>query len=169
MARTKTNTRDDTKTLTTSWRNRHLENIYFCVFRIRTDCLPSSGFCALSSINYIITTKNVCRIRWVSNLWPSENESSVLSTAIYWGSLIKSDFWYDYTTVFWGDSWTSPRRQGRSITDKSNLKYAIIFMKNISGQKLYKLQYTSKLTRFSKEQCCRQNSQLNDTIKTLFH
>ena len=26
MARTKTNTRDDTKTLTTSWRNRHLEN-----------------------------------------------------------------------------------------------------------------------------------------------
>ena len=28
MARTKTNTRDDTKTLTTSWRNRHLENIY---------------------------------------------------------------------------------------------------------------------------------------------
>ena len=33
MARTKTNTRDDTKTLTTSWRNRHLENIYFCVFR----------------------------------------------------------------------------------------------------------------------------------------
>jgi len=30
MARTKTNTRDDTKTLTTSWRNRHLENIYLC-------------------------------------------------------------------------------------------------------------------------------------------
>jgi len=28
MARTKTNTRDDTKPLTTSWRNRHLENIY---------------------------------------------------------------------------------------------------------------------------------------------
>jgi len=28
MARTKTNTRDDTKTLTTLWRNRHLENIY---------------------------------------------------------------------------------------------------------------------------------------------
>jgi len=34
MARTKTSTRDDTKTSTTSWRNRHLENIYFCVFRI---------------------------------------------------------------------------------------------------------------------------------------
>jgi len=32
MARTKLNTRDDTKTLTTSWRNRHLENIYFCVY-----------------------------------------------------------------------------------------------------------------------------------------
>jgi len=32
MARTKTNTRDDTKTLTTSWRNRHLENIYFLYF-----------------------------------------------------------------------------------------------------------------------------------------
>jgi len=31
---TKTDTRDDTKTLTTSWCNRHLENIYFCVFRI---------------------------------------------------------------------------------------------------------------------------------------
>jgi len=28
------NTRDDTKTLTTPWRNRHSENIYFCVFRI---------------------------------------------------------------------------------------------------------------------------------------
>jgi len=28
MARTKTSTRNDTKTLTTSWRNRHLENIY---------------------------------------------------------------------------------------------------------------------------------------------
>ena len=26
MARTKTSTRDDTKTLTTSWRNKHLEN-----------------------------------------------------------------------------------------------------------------------------------------------
>ena len=34
MARTKINKRDDTKTLTTSWRNIHLENIYFCVFRI---------------------------------------------------------------------------------------------------------------------------------------
>jgi len=33
MARTKTNTRNDTKTLTTSWRNRHLEKLYFCVFR----------------------------------------------------------------------------------------------------------------------------------------
>jgi len=33
MARTKTSTRGDTKTLTTSWRNRHLENIYFCVFQ----------------------------------------------------------------------------------------------------------------------------------------
>ena len=33
MARTKTSTRDDTKTLTTSLRNRHLENIYFCVFK----------------------------------------------------------------------------------------------------------------------------------------
>jgi len=32
MARTKTSTRDDTKTLTTSWRNKHLENIYFCVY-----------------------------------------------------------------------------------------------------------------------------------------
>jgi len=34
MARTKTNTRKDTKTLTTSWRNRHLDKLYFCVFRI---------------------------------------------------------------------------------------------------------------------------------------
>ena len=34
MARTKTNTRNDTKTLTTSWRNRHLDKLYFCVFRI---------------------------------------------------------------------------------------------------------------------------------------
>jgi len=30
MARTKTNTRNDTKTLTASWRNRHLEKLYFC-------------------------------------------------------------------------------------------------------------------------------------------
>jgi len=35
MARTKTNTRNDTKTLTTSWRNRHLDKLYFCVFRIK--------------------------------------------------------------------------------------------------------------------------------------
>jgi len=34
MARTKTNTKNDTKTRTTSWRNRHLEKLYFCVFRI---------------------------------------------------------------------------------------------------------------------------------------
>jgi len=34
MARTKTNTRNDTKTLTTSWRNRHLDKLYFCVFLI---------------------------------------------------------------------------------------------------------------------------------------
>jgi len=33
MARTKTNKGDNTKILTTSWRNRHLENIYVCVFR----------------------------------------------------------------------------------------------------------------------------------------
>jgi len=29
MARTKTNTQIDTKTRTTSWRNRHLEKLYF--------------------------------------------------------------------------------------------------------------------------------------------
>jgi len=36
MARTKTtgNTQNDTKTLTTPWRNSHLEKLYFCVFRI---------------------------------------------------------------------------------------------------------------------------------------
>jgi len=34
MARTKTNTQNDTKTRTTSWRNKHLEKLYFCVFRI---------------------------------------------------------------------------------------------------------------------------------------
>ena len=34
MARTKTNTRNDTKTLTTSRRNIHLDKLYFCVFRI---------------------------------------------------------------------------------------------------------------------------------------
>ena len=33
MACTKTNTQNDTKTLTTLWRNRHLEKLYFCVFR----------------------------------------------------------------------------------------------------------------------------------------
>ena len=32
MARTKTNTRNDTKTLTTSWRNRHWDKLYVCVF-----------------------------------------------------------------------------------------------------------------------------------------
>jgi len=32
MARTKTNTQNDTKTRTTSWRNRHLENNYIFVF-----------------------------------------------------------------------------------------------------------------------------------------
>jgi len=31
----KTSTRDDTKTLTTSWRNRHLENIYYKVIVLR--------------------------------------------------------------------------------------------------------------------------------------
>jgi len=40
MARTKTSTRDDTTTLTTSWRNRHLENIYLCFFMLdTTQCL----------------------------------------------------------------------------------------------------------------------------------
>jgi len=34
MARTKTNSRNDTNTLTTSWGNRHLDKLYFCVFRI---------------------------------------------------------------------------------------------------------------------------------------
>ena len=34
MARTKSNTQNDTKTRTTSWRNRRLEKPYFCVFRI---------------------------------------------------------------------------------------------------------------------------------------
>jgi len=34
MARTKSNTQNDTKTRTTSCRNRHLEKLYFCVFRI---------------------------------------------------------------------------------------------------------------------------------------
>ena len=34
MARTKSNTQNDTKTRTTSWRNIHLEKLYFCVFRI---------------------------------------------------------------------------------------------------------------------------------------
>ena len=35
MARTKTNTQNDTKARTTSWRIRHLEKkLYFCVFRI---------------------------------------------------------------------------------------------------------------------------------------
>ena len=33
MARTQTNTQHDTKTLTTSWRNRRLEKLYFGVFR----------------------------------------------------------------------------------------------------------------------------------------
>ena len=42
MARTKTSTRDDTKTLTTSWRNRHLENIYFCVFGL--NCMSYTVF-----------------------------------------------------------------------------------------------------------------------------
>jgi len=32
MARTKTNTQNDTKTRTPSWRNRHLENNYMFVF-----------------------------------------------------------------------------------------------------------------------------------------
>jgi len=34
MARTKTNTRNDTKTLTTSLRIRHLDKLYFCVFKL---------------------------------------------------------------------------------------------------------------------------------------
>jgi len=32
MARTKNNTSNDTKTLTTSWRNRHLDKLYLSVF-----------------------------------------------------------------------------------------------------------------------------------------
>jgi len=32
MARTKTNTQNDTKTRTTSWPNRHLEKLYFLCF-----------------------------------------------------------------------------------------------------------------------------------------
>jgi len=35
MARTKTYTQNDTIT-TTSWRNRHLEKLYVCVFRLKT-------------------------------------------------------------------------------------------------------------------------------------
>jgi len=34
MARTKTNTQNDTKTRTTSWRNSHLEKLYFCVLDV---------------------------------------------------------------------------------------------------------------------------------------
>jgi len=34
MARKKTNTENDTQTRTTSWRNRHVEKLYLCVFRI---------------------------------------------------------------------------------------------------------------------------------------
>ena len=32
MARTNTNTHNDTKTLTTLWRNEHLEKLYFVFF-----------------------------------------------------------------------------------------------------------------------------------------
>jgi len=38
----KTNTRNDTKTLTTSWRNRHLDKLYFCVF-LQGQCRQMRG------------------------------------------------------------------------------------------------------------------------------
>ena len=45
----KTNTQHDTKTRTTSWRNRHLEKLYFCVFRNKksVNCIEllNSDFC----------------------------------------------------------------------------------------------------------------------------
>ena len=34
MARTKTNSQNDTKTRTTSWHNRYLKKLYFYVFQI---------------------------------------------------------------------------------------------------------------------------------------
>ena len=68
MARTKTNTRDETKTLTTSWRNRHLENIYFCVFRWtqlnRTVCFLAVQW-LLEHVDCFFIAQKECRM-WVT-------------------------------------------------------------------------------------------------------
>ena len=57
MVRTKTNTQNDTKTRTTSLRNRYLEKLYFCVFRI---------FLFLFSFLFIISLMNITGVLCVA-------------------------------------------------------------------------------------------------------
>ena len=68
MARTKTNTRNDTKTLTTSWRNRHLDKLYFlCFFSSNTS--SASVVAVLLFYKSIGTTRPIPpNRRWCSPL-----------------------------------------------------------------------------------------------------
>jgi len=72
MARTKTSTRDDTKTLTTSWRNRHLENIYFCVFRIFKRLTEQKFLCVCRMFPFLCffydCSNNISKKCWVTAL-----------------------------------------------------------------------------------------------------
>jgi len=45
MAHTKTNTKNETKILTTSWRNRHLDKLYVCVFRKTNNGNANGSIC----------------------------------------------------------------------------------------------------------------------------
>jgi len=111
MASTKTNTRDDTKTLTTSWRNRHLKNIYFVFFthfdNVLTRVKTSNGltyicFCTARSDNLrkVLVTHELFGITnlklreahgWLLQCWSKVlqcfgmNETALTSlTTLYW-------------------------------------------------------------------------------------
>ena len=89
MARTKTNTQNDTKTITTSWRNIHLEKLYCCVFRPMfsyTDAgrRPYDMWPRLRKFFKIVRCPGDYQIRrWCANRW--NRTMSVLFVTIAFG------------------------------------------------------------------------------------
>jgi len=76
MASTKTNTRDDTKTLTTSWRNRHLEKIYVCVFVLETYGVELLGFVYLKSYPTIYGNNRMAFRQIINIIWLTQSKKT---------------------------------------------------------------------------------------------